>query len=141
MDFQDPAAAVEAWITEDRMLYGTYPFDEAGSREIAAQLLRRASNILSPPLNARGWAAWLIPGQSLAIAPPCSRSRPAAGERTRFRSLSPRKNEHVEVQLGDFQRSGRQVILDHLLDDPAALRLPLHQHTSAGSPPISSEQS
>jgi hypothetical protein len=43
------------------MLYGTYPFDEAGSREIAAQQLRRASNILSPPLNARGWAAWLIP--------------------------------------------------------------------------------
>ncbi|HEY6686326.1 MAG TPA: hypothetical protein VI094_08990 [Propionibacteriaceae bacterium] len=34
------------------MLYGTYPFDEAGGREIAAQQLRRASNTLSPPFGA-----------------------------------------------------------------------------------------
>jgi pimeloyl-ACP methyl ester carboxylesterase len=33
------------------MLYGTYPFDEAASREIAAQQVRRASNILSHRFN------------------------------------------------------------------------------------------
>ena len=42
VDWQDPAAAVAAWVTEDRMLYGTYPFDEAWSREIAVQQVRRA---------------------------------------------------------------------------------------------------
>jgi pimeloyl-ACP methyl ester carboxylesterase len=47
VDWHDPAAAVEAWVTEDRMLYGTYPFDEAESRELAVQQVRRASNILS----------------------------------------------------------------------------------------------
>ena len=45
------AAAVEGWVTEDRMLYGTYPFDEAGSRETAEQQVRRASNILSHRFN------------------------------------------------------------------------------------------
>jgi pimeloyl-ACP methyl ester carboxylesterase len=45
------AAAVDAWVTADRMLYGTYPFDEAGSREIAVQQVRRASNILSHRFN------------------------------------------------------------------------------------------
>jgi pimeloyl-ACP methyl ester carboxylesterase len=51
VDWHDPAAAVEAWVTEDRMLYGTYPFDEAASRELAIQQVRRASNILSHRFN------------------------------------------------------------------------------------------
>jgi pimeloyl-ACP methyl ester carboxylesterase len=50
-DWHDPAAAVDAWVTEDRMLYGTYPFDEAGSRQIAEQQVRRATNILSHRFN------------------------------------------------------------------------------------------
>jgi pimeloyl-ACP methyl ester carboxylesterase len=50
-DWQDPGAAVEAWVIEDRMLYGIHPFDEAGSREIAMQQVRRASNILSHRFN------------------------------------------------------------------------------------------
>jgi hypothetical protein len=51
VDWHDPAAAVEAGVTEDRMLYGTYPFDEAASRELAVQQVRRASNILSHRFN------------------------------------------------------------------------------------------
>jgi pimeloyl-ACP methyl ester carboxylesterase len=51
VDWHDSAAAVEAWVTEDRMLYGTYSFDEAASREIAERQLRRASNILSHRFN------------------------------------------------------------------------------------------
>jgi pimeloyl-ACP methyl ester carboxylesterase len=51
VNWQDPDAAVEAWVIEDRMLYGTYPFDEAASREIAVQQVRRASNILSHRFN------------------------------------------------------------------------------------------
>lgn len=51
VDWHDPAAAVDAWVTEDRMLYGTYPFDEAGSRQIAEQQVRRATNILSHRFN------------------------------------------------------------------------------------------
>ena len=33
------------------MLYGTYPFDEAASREIAERQIRRATNILSHRFN------------------------------------------------------------------------------------------
>jgi len=51
VDWHDPAAAVEAWVAEDRMLYGTYPFDEAKSRELAVEQVLRASNILSHRFN------------------------------------------------------------------------------------------
>jgi hypothetical protein len=70
-DFQDPDAVVEAWVTEDRMLYGTYPFDEAGSREIAQQQLRPGDQHPQPAVECArlsGLAdSWAVAGYCAAV--------------------------------------------------------------------------
>jgi hypothetical protein len=94
------------------MLYGTYPFDEAGSREIAAQHLRRACNILSPPLHARVWVAWLIPGRSRAIAGSaiwlCVRPRPCASDTSVRATSTPRRETRCPNGLSPPLCSSRE---------------------------------
>jgi pimeloyl-ACP methyl ester carboxylesterase len=43
-----PGRGIEAWVTEDRMLYGTYTFDEAEAVRSQRSSSAGASNILSP---------------------------------------------------------------------------------------------
>jgi pimeloyl-ACP methyl ester carboxylesterase len=56
-DWSDPEAALDAFIEDERLYSGTFPYDEAARRELVARMIARTNNLAAAMTN-----HWILEG-------------------------------------------------------------------------------